>query len=292
MKARRPEFKCDCPASSRCWSRHGRFYRTSDSRWIFRWKCRGCGKTSSQATLHPCFRQLKRRVNYPLLGMLCSGVSLRRSARLLRVSRTTVDRKFRFLAEQCRKHQAAFLKQFEENTFSEVVFDEMETFEHSKCKPVSIAIAVSTDRKILAYQTAKMPAKGPLAAIARKKYGFRKDERPVALKRMLENLLPVTQPNALMRSDQNPSYPRILRTVFPQATHETTKGGRGAITGQGELKKLLWDPIFCLNHTAAMLRANMNRLFRRTWCTTKAIARLNDHLALYVHYHNTILLNG
>jgi len=222
---------------------------------------------------------------------MCSGVSLRRCARILKLNRITVVRKFRFLAKMCKQDQARYLKQFESQPITEVVFDEMETFEHTKFKPVSIALAVTTDRKILSAEVASMPAKGLLAAKSRKKYGHRKDQRPQAFKRMFETLGPVTKPDAVFKSDQNPSYPFHLGKHFPQARHETTKGGRSAVVGQGELKKLLWDPLFALNHTAAMLRANMNRLFRRTWCTTKTLAGLNDHLALYVHYHNKVLLS-
>jgi len=201
-----------------------------------------------------------------------------------------VVRKFRFLAEQCRKSQAEFLSQFEKNKLSEVIFDEMETFEHTKFKPLSVPLAVTPQRQILAVEVAQMPAKGLLAAKARKKYGFRKDERPAALRRLLQRLKQVTSEDATFKSDQNPSYPFLLHRAFPHARHETTKGGRSCIVGQGELKKLGWDPIFSLNHTAAMLRANMNRLFRRTWCTTKTASGLSDHLALYTHFHNQTLL--
>jgi len=64
---------------------------------------------------------------------------------------------------------------------------------------------------------------------------------------------------------------------------------RGSVSGQGELKKLRFDPLFSLNHTCAMLRANLNRLFRRTWCMSKTIQGLIDHLSLYVIYHNLVL---
>ena len=47
-----------------------------------------------------------------------------------------------------------------------------------------------------------------------------------------------------------------------------------------------FDPLFALNHTAAMFRANVNRLIRRTWCTTKKRERLADHLTLYMAHHN------
>ena len=64
------------------------------------------------------------------------------------------------------------------------------------------------------------------------------------------------------------------------------------MVGQGELKKIGKDPLFSLNHTAAMLRANINRLFRRTWRTTKKPERLADHIALYVWYHNSELIQN
>lgn len=231
-------------------------------------------------------------MNYPLYGLLCSGVSLRRAARILRVNRITVVRKFRFLAGQCRIAHSEFLTQFERAKLPEIVFDEMESFEHTKFKPLSIALAVTPERKILFTQVAQMPAKGLLAAHSRKKYGHRKDERPRALRAMFAELQKIVRPDAVFRSDKNSSYPYFLQERFPTARHETTKGGRSAIVGQGELKKLGWDPIFSLNHTAAMFRANMNRLFRKTWCTTKTIRGLADHLALYTHYHNEILVTA
>ena len=73
---------------------------------------------------------------------------------------------------------------------------------------------------------------------------------------------------------------------FPKSSHLTFKGVRGSITAQGELKKQGFDPIFSLNHTCAMLRANLSRLIRKTWCTTKCIHRLYAHLVLYAEYHN------
>ena len=290
VKHRCPQSSCSCSSAADPFIRYGSFYRSSDSRTIYRWRCKNCKRTISRATGHPCFKQHKRRINHRLFNLLCSGVSLRRSARILRVNRTTVVRKFRFLADQCRANHVQFLAQFENSKLEEIVFDEMETFEHTKYKPLSVAVAVTPKRQILCTEVAQMPAKGLLAAKSRKKYGYRKDERPQALRRMFTRLQKTTRPDALFKSDQNPSYPYCLRKHFPQAKHETTKGGRSAIVGQGELKKLGWDPIFALNHTAAMFRANMNRLFRKTWCTTKTVRGLSDHLALYTQYHNQNLI--
>ncbi|MCP4050867.1 MAG: transposase, partial [bacterium] len=74
------------------------------------------------------------------------------------------------------------------------------------------------------------------------------------------------------------------------ASHEKSKGEKGCVAGQGELKKVRIDPLFAINHTLAMLRANINRLVRKTWCTTKKPERLLDHLAIYTWFHNTKLI--
>ena len=134
-----------------------------------------------------------------------------------------------------------------------------------------------------------MPAKGPLARIALKKYGPRKDQRAQGWDQFFRDLKPIVSQDAHWRSDENPHYPRHLKRHFPNATHERVKGQRGCIAGQGELKKIGFDPLFSLNHTCAMLRANLNRLARRTWCTTKTQAGLIDHLSLYVNFHNQVL---
>ena len=169
----------------------------------------------------------------------------------------------------------------------EFEFDDVETFEHSKCKPVSITLAVEAKtRMILGVRVARMAANGRLAKKSVRLYGRRKDERRKARQDLFRELVPHVDPNALIRSDSNPYYPDDVKRFFPKCTYLRVKGKRGAITGQGELKKVGFDPIFALNHTAAMLRANISRLIRKTWSTTKKAERLYDHLTLYAYYHN------
>jgi hypothetical protein len=141
-------------------------------------------------------------------------------------------------------------------------------------------------RKILGFRVAVMPAKGPLADISRKKYGFREDHRPEAAASLFSEIAPLVRPKATITSDQNPKYPFWLKSHFPHSVHIAVKGRRGCVVGQGELKSGGFDPLFSFNHTAAMLRANINRLVRKTWCTTKRIDRLEAHIALYVQFHN------
>ncbi len=266
----------------------GRYYRRSDSRIVQRYFCKRCTIHFSQGTRHPCYRQNKRQVNEMLRRLLCSGVSQRRASKILNLSRTTVVRKFLFLASQA-------LSRLERGNLgftpaSVIEFDEMETFEHTKCKPLSITLAVeSRTRRILGFEVSQMPAKGLLAQISRKKYGLRDDLRKAGRHKLFERILPLVDSKALIKSDENPHYPLSVRTYFPNCRHEVHKGRRGCVVGQGELKKIGFDPLFSLNHTCARLRADMNRLFRRTWCTTKRPDRLFAHLALCADYHNQSL---
>lgn len=222
---------------------------------------------------------------------MSSGISQRRLARVLQVNPKTVIRKFRLLADRVRMEHEVWLTKFKDSPISAVQFDDLETSEHTKCKPVSVTLAVHKEtREILGFRVSQMPAKGLLAKISVKKYGYRKDHRPKAWDDLFRSLKPIVSQNAFFESDENPHYPKYLKRHFKTAIHKQYPGARGAVTGQGELKKLRFDPLFALNHACAMLRANMNRLFRRTWCTTKNLQGLIDHLSLYVSYHNQVLI--
>lgn len=209
---------------------------------------------------------------------------------LLNIHRLTVARKFQFLAQQVRYKNKKNLENLP--PFTDVQFDDLETIEHTKCKPLSVIMMVDKKtRYILGFRVCQMPAKGHLAHIARKKYGFRPDKRAKGRNELFQELRKHIVYDAKITSDESPHYPHSVKKWFPGATHLTTPGKRGCVAGQGELKKVGFDPLFSLNHTFAMLRANINRLFRRTWCTTKVPDRLTDHIELYVHFHNQKLIN-
>lgn len=219
---------------------------------------------------------------------MASGNSLRRIARLLSINKNTVPRKLQFLGLRARFFNLRFRS---EKIASEVQFDDLETIEHTKLKPLSVTLAVEKhSRFILGFEVSRMPAKGLLVKKALKKYGPRQDERQIGRDRLFRKIKPQVHPLALIESDSNPHYPEVVKQHFPKALHVTVLGARGSIGGQGELKKIQFDPLFSLNHTCAMLRANINRLIRKTWCTTKKIQGLIDHLDIYVAYHNSQLI--
>ena len=282
-------FKCE-GSRDFCW-RYGFFVRRSDNKKLQRFKCKNCFFVFSQATAQICYRQKKRRLNPRVLEFLCSGVSQRRTARLLKINRKTVTRKFVFLAQRAKLEN--FKKLSLLPPIEHIQFDDLETIEHTKCKPLSVTMAVEQgSRRILGFRVSQMPAKGHLARISLKKYGYREDFRSIGRQDLFNTLAHKIVSRALIESDQNPHYKEDLKKYFPEAKHRAFLGQRGSVSGQGELKKIVFDPLFSLNHTFAMLRANINRLFRRTWCTTKLPERLSDHIELYVYYHNEVLLSA
>ena len=265
--------------------RFGSFFRKSDCRVIKRFLCKNCDRSFSKATFHICYLQKKRHKNNPLRLLLNSGVSQRRAAKLLHINRTTVSKKLQFLGAAARLELRTFNQRSSKVEVME--FDDLETFEHTKCKPLSVTLAVdSLTRRILGFSVSQMPAKGHLSKISIKKYGIRKDYRTQGRRSLFKKIKPYLQNDSVIKSDSNPHYAQDVREIFPNSRYETFLGQRGSITGQGELKKIRFDPLFSLNHTCAMLRANINRLFRKTWCTTKRPDRLSDHLAIYANYHN------
>jgi hypothetical protein len=175
-----------------------------------------------------------------------------------------------------------------------VMFDEMESFIHTKLKPVSIPLCVDSEtREILGITVCEMPAKGPLASLSVKKYGKRKDERKISSIELLKSIEPILEEGFLIQTDKKSDYSKWLSESMKgkKYQHVPTKGHRGySPTGQGELRNVKYDPLFSLNHTAAMIRANVNRLIRKTWCTSKDIEHLLYHLMMYAVYHNNVLL--
>ena len=124
-----------------------------------------------------------------------------------------------------------------------------------------------------------------------RKYGKRQSYHKEGLGRLFKSISNSIHRKALVESDEHNFYPEVLRKHLPDCLHETHKSVVGCVTGQGELKKTQNDPLFNINHTCAYLRANINRLVRRTWCTTKDPAMLKNHLDICIDYFNHTYLN-
>ena len=269
----------------------GWFYRkTAANQARQRYFCFECEKNFSAGTGTLSYRQHRPELDRQLFNLVISGVSQRRCSRLLGTTQKTVERKIVRMATFANAFHSDFLSRMAPVTTA--TFDDMETFEHSKCKPVSITVAVEDKtRFIIAARASQMSAKGRLAKIALKRYGYRRDKRKKGLAFALSEVARVGVADLILKSDMCPRYPKVVRQVIPRAKHEVHRSRRACVVGQGELKAGGFDPLFSLNHTCAMFRDNMKRLTRKTWCTTKRVDRLQCLLDLYTVYHNDWIAN-
>jgi len=268
----------------------GYYTRGCDKRKIQKYFCKICKKSFSDQTFRDTYYHKKNHLIEKIKLLIVSGVSQRQISRVLKIDRKTVRRKILILSkrgEKSLKNLRASLKNQEE-----FLFDEMETFEHTKCKPISIPLVVTKNRLILDIDAVSQPAKGLLAKLSREKYGYRPDNRPMSIRNILKKVTGCFIQNCTITTDKSPFYSKPIRRNYPKALHKTTPGGRGCVAGYGELKKKAFDPMFSLNHTAAMLRDHLATLKRRTWTTTKKIQNLIDLLKIYASYHNEVLVKS
>ena len=279
-----------CPHCSAFSRRFGSYKRKVDGVKVQRYQCIQCKKTFSDQSCALTFRWRKLAFNQLIFDLLSEGNSLNGIARILETKYETVVRRLVRYADFGRKFVSQMIRQ-KSFQVSYCQFDELESFEHTKCKPLTVGIAVEAgSRLILASSVGKIAAKGHLAEISRKKYGPRPCERKRVLNEMAAELQNCCDEKTEFITDQSKHYPRIMREYFPRSKHTAVKGRRGCVVGQGELKAIGFDPIFSLNHTYAMLRDRIKRLTRRTWTTTKVIARLKDCIDVYAWYHNQRIL--
>ena len=264
--------------------------KSTRSERIQRFFCKACARSFSTQTKRLSYYDKKPHINQPLFRLLSSGVSQRRCALIFQVDKKTVARKLVRLGKAAQFHIET-TSRLPQPSHKTAVFDDMETFEHTKCKPLSITVAVQEhSRFIIAARVSQMPSKGRLAAVSLKKYGYRPDLRREGLTEVLARIKRVMPEIQTIKSDLCPRYPRAVRQILPGVIHDRSKGRKPCIAGLGELKEGGFDPLFSLNHSCAMFRDNLKRLSRKSWCTTKKPENLQHLLNLYACFHNQRLL--
>lgn len=278
--------KCPrCAAARPRWVRDGFYFRTDDSKHIQRWQCKDCGKKFSSATFKPTYRQKTRRINCTVRFGFASNMCQRDIAELVGVNVKTVAARLIWQAKLSRAKNKRYIDAFIEQhgPIECVQFDDLVTLEHTKCKPLTVPVAIIDGKRVpLGFGVASIPAFGHLAAISRDRYGMRDDDSRAVREEVFEQLTLILPPDVHFKTDGHNHYPTLIEKHFPQATHTVHKSERGCVVGQGELKKKGFDPLFSVNHSFATMRAKINRLNRRTWCTTKLPERLADHIDIFI----------
>lgn len=276
-----------CP---HCHNQHfrkkGFYYRKVSKTYIPRYFCFSCQKHFSTRTLSLTFRQKRPDLNQKIKDLLNSGVSLRRTAEKLNCHYQTVYKKFLWLS-----HKAEAAHRAQEFSIQELQFDEMESIEHTKLKPLTIALAVSEDYRILGVRVGSLPAKGHLSEISIKKYGPRENQSEKVIKELLQNLKVQAKGRSfIIKSDAKASYEKHVKRFYPEHPYQSfiareNKEKRRELKYTNQEKRV-FDPLFAVNQRMAKLRGHIKRLTRRSWCTTKIQENLEKHLYLYIADNN------
>jgi hypothetical protein len=251
---------------------------------VTQYRCFSCKLTWTPETNNLEKRQRLRSINKPVGLLFVSCVSIRRSAKLLGINRKTVERRIPYLVAKAR---LALAEVPVSEPCAQIYLDELITFEHTRCKPLAVSMAVSKQRKILSFSVSSMPPIGKnLRKVSLRKYGKRPNHRRKGMNSCLESLKPYVGSKTVFISDEELSYPSLVTKNYPGREHKRYPSKRAVIAGQDELKDHSFDPLFSINHTFAMLRANLARLVRKTWVTTKKASRLEDFIQIYAAFHN------
>ena len=83
--------------SPRSLIRYGFFRRREDGRRIQRFRCRGCGRTTSTSTFRPAYRQHRRRLNSEIERLLIAKMNLAQIARHVGANPKTIAKKLCYL---------------------------------------------------------------------------------------------------------------------------------------------------------------------------------------------------
>jgi hypothetical protein len=250
------------------------------SRRVQKYQCKTCGKFFSDQTGTLTYREHKPKATLEVFKWYSSGTTQRRLGKNLGIAKKTVERKFLRLALYARMFHE---QQIEDGHLASayVFFDEMETFEHSKLKPVSIALAVQAKTgKILDAKVARSHPKRN-AKESRKQYPHWKNNSVEARRSVMKTIQKCGSDGLVIATDKHKSYPALVRSTVPEAKIEQFR--RKAFYAS-------YDPLFWLQHICARIRADLSRMRRRTWVTTKKMERLQAHLDLYIAYNNGYVL--
>ena len=236
-----------------------------------RYECLNCNKTFTKRNHSINYRKRKQQLREQITKRYCEKQSLRAIARTLNASYPTVVKYFRENAELAR--QANKKRVGKDLITSYVQFDQLETYEHTRKKPVGIQISIRPKtREIISAKVGYIPIR---ALSVSKQHSLGWNERAKrslhTQKMILETKEALNKKGATISCDKERSQ---LTTLKDFCTEDFI-----TLAPSSERNKEI-DRAF------RRIRNDVSRLNRRTICTTKDITRLQDHLDLYTEYHN------
>lgn len=271
-----------CCATGDFYSYNGEFKTKWNAQPVPRYNCNKCGMEFSSHSLRTTKGQHRPDLNYEIMQWLCSGVSINKIAKNLRISKTTVLAKIGWLAKESDKfHRKVLSDGLLQSSYFQI--DEMETHEQTKLKPLSVALAVRVKTgEIVDAEVATMNAKSN-AETSRRKYGWRLDTRQEAIKSILYSIQKCRRPGERITigCDGKKDYKSLILSIIPDANISVFTSPKDV---RGEPKK--HDPLFTINHLCAAIRADLSVFARQSWASAQSPGHLQDLLLIYTAWVN------
>lgn len=280
-----------CPAHRRPFEgffvRQGFYRPLGRAHAVPRFRCRVCLRGFSRQTFRADYRHKKPYLNATCLRLFVACVGQRQTARVLQVSRKTIERRFRWLARHAEGFHANRLR--DAALSGPFQMDELESFEANRYQPVTAPILI--DRRtffVVATAVGPLRRKGRMTPLQKRRreqhealHGRRPTHSTRSVRQVFERLGTVLDPEQpfLLESDRKPLYGELGRRMFG----ERFAWRRHSASARRDRS----NPLFPINHTNARLRHFLSRLRRRTWCVSKTIHDLQRHLsiaALWINY--------
>ena len=266
--------KVSCPkCGSKDLRKNGYVKRKKNQIKIREYKCFICKSKFTKNSISQSSYQKRPDLNEKVMGLYCEGNTLRGISRLLNCDYKTVVRKFRFMANLARNAHLKNLFVGEIKT-TYIQIDEMETFEHTKDRPLGIQLAIRPKTsQIVSARVCRIPLGAKTVSPKKMESYNAMSTRFYGQTDMCIEVSKVLKDNATIKGDG--SIPKVVKNFFNDKTIES-------VSDFDEKQKELW----AINHLCAKLRHHMSRLNRKTWATTKNKDRLQMHLDLFIAYQN------
>jgi len=235
------------------------------------------------------YRDHRPDLNALLFQLLASGLGLRQSARLTRLSLSSTQEKFRKIARHLRSMNSNLRGVLPAGCALQ--FDEFETYEGSrKTRPLSIPFLLERDSRFIIWsESATIRPRGRKSEARKRaieaevsRYGPRRDRSRTAILRTLRHGARLAKGlTVLLDTDAKTSYPKlVLRAFGPHGVLHRRTSSRSPRTK--------WNPLFPINHSEAMARDLMGRLRRDSWLNSKVAWCLDLALHLFMAYRNYV----
>lgn len=278
-----------CPAfrnpPPRFYRRHGCYRARCRAEPVPRYRCKLCRRSFSSQTFRLDHRDKRPQVNGPLFQLLTSGVGLRQAGRVLGLDVHAVQKKFRKLARHLRLLNRNLVAGLPAGRT--LLIDELESFEHRSISPLTVPVLIDRVSKFVIATDVAPIRRAARAGSRRRRWlerhearsGRRQDRGNACIRRVFSRLAKLLEGRpATLLSDEKASYARQCRRRFgAQVLHLTVSSKR---------PRNVYNPLFAINLTEAILRDNNGRLRRRSWLVSKLGRYLKLQAELFAAYRN------